>query len=839
MTNEYNFVKLEEKWRPYWQEIDLYRTGSDPEKPKYYILDFFPYPSGDGLSVGHCRNYVPTCVAARFKRMNGFNVLHPMGWDAFGLPAENYAIAHSVHPAITTAQNNANYKRQMQLIECSYDWSREFSSTDPEFYHWTQYFFLLLFQRDLAYQEFGSQWWCPKDQTILANEQVIDGRCWRCGTLVTKKELKQWYFRITEYADRLLDDLDDIDWPDPIKVMQRNWISRSQGVEVIFQAKAPASVGQRAPNTTAIHKIPTFTTRLDTLFGVTFLVLAPEHPLTMQLVTEQQRAEVVAYVERAKRLTEVDRLAEDKAKTGVFTGAYARHPITEEDIPIWVADYILMSYGSGAVMGVPGHDTRDYAFAKKYDLPIVEVIRPEEVVHTIDGPYTGPGIMVNSGPYSGLFTEEGSERLLADLAAKGLGEKKVTYKIRDWLISRQRYWGAPIPIIHCPECGPVAVPEVDLPVLLPDIDDFAPTGDGRSPLARAEEWVNTTCPQCDRPAHRETDTMDGFACSSWYYLRFASPHYDQGPFEPEAMSYWLPVDTYVGGAEHAVLHLLYSRFWTKVMFDAGLVPFTEPFTELRNQGVLHAADGQRMSKSKGNVVTPDEVVEAHGVDALRTYILFIGPFEGDVIWDESNIKGVDRFLERYWKLAWEVVGMGHGDAERGRGGDRDPKNEAKKAYYREMHRTIKRVTRDLERFKFNTAVAALMGYLNFLYDNREAGIGPAAWRQALEIFTKLLCPIAPFITEEIWQGALGHKGYSVHQEPWPEHDEELARAEEITVMVQVNGKLRDRVTVPAGIEDQELRDIVLAREKVQKYLNDKSVRKTIVVPQRLINIVVN
>jgi leucyl-tRNA synthetase len=836
---EYNFKKLEEKWRPYWQEIDLYRTGSDPEKPKYYILDFFPYPSGDGLSVGHCRNYVPTCVAARFKRMNGFNVLHPMGWDAFGLPAENYAIAHSVHPAITTAQNNANYKRQMQLIECSYDWSREFSSTDPEFYRWTQYFFLLLFQRGLAYQEFGSQWWCPKDQTILANEQVIDGRCWRCGSLVTKKELKQWYFRITEYADRLLDDLEDIDWPDPIKVMQRNWIGRSHGVEVIFQAQAPAPDGQKSPGTTAVHPIPTFTTRLDTLFGVTFLVLAPEHPLTMQLVTDQHRAEVVAYVERAQRLTEVDRLAEDKAKTGVFTGAYARHPITDEDIPIWVADYVLMGYGSGAVMGVPGHDTRDYAFAQKYDLPIVEVIRPEGIEHTGDSLYTGPGIMVNSGPYSGLSTERGSERLVADLAAKSLGEKKVTYKMRDWLISRQRYWGAPIPIIHCPECGPVAVPEEELPVLLPDIDDFAPTGDGRSPLARVEEWVHTTCPRCDRPAHRETDTMDGFACSSWYFLRFASPHYDQGPFEPGAMNYWLPVDTYVGGAEHAVLHLLYSRFWTKVMFDAGLVPFAEPFTELRNQGVLHAADGQRMSKSRGNVVTPDEVVEAHGADALRTYILFIGPFEGDVIWDESNIKGVDRFLERYWKLAWEVAGMGRGDAERGRGGDRVPKNEAEKAFYREMHRTIQRVTGDLERFKFNTAVAALMGYLNFLYDNREAGIGPAARRHALEIFTKLLCPIAPFATEEIWQEALGHKRRSVHQEPWPEYDEELAKAEEITVMVQVNGKLRDRVTVPAGIEDQELREIVLAREKVQKHLNDKAVRKTIVVPQRLINIVVN
>jgi leucyl-tRNA synthetase len=651
--------------------------------------------------------------------------------------------------------------------------------------------------------------------------------------------LKQWYFRITDYADRLLEDLGAIDWPESIKVMQRNWIGRSQGVEVIFQANPPAPDGQMTPETAVVFPIPTFTTRLDTLFGVTFLVLAPEHPLTMQLVTEKQRAEVVAYVERAQRMTEVDRLAEDKAKTGVFTGAYAHHPITDEDIPIWVADYVLMGYGSGAVIGVPGHDMRDYAFAKKYDLPIVEVISPEKIELNSDGPYTGPGIMINSGPYSGLTSERGSERLAADLVAKGLGEKKVTYKLRDWLISRQRYWGAPIPIIHCPECGPVAVPDEDLPVLLPDIDDFAPTGDGRSPLARVGEWINTTCPQCGRPAQRETDTMDGFACSSWYYLRFASPHYDEGPFEPEAMNYWLPVDTYVGGAEHAVMHLLYSRFWTKVMYDAGLVSFAEPFTELRNQGVLHADDGQRMSKSRGNVVTPDEVVAAHGTDALRTHILFIGPFEGDVIWDDKNIKGVDRFLERYWKLAWEVARMGPGYGETWRGGDRVLNNAVEKAFYREMHQTIKRVTDDLERFKFNTSVAALMGYLNTLYDNREAEIGLAAWRQAMETFTQLLCPIAPFITEEVWQEALGHKGHSVHQVPWPDYDEALAKAEVITVMVQVNGKLRDRVTVPAGIDEQELRETVLAREKVQKYVNNKLVRKTIVVPQRLINIVVN
>ncbi|MGB3715936.1 MAG: leucine--tRNA ligase, partial [Candidatus Promineifilaceae bacterium] len=563
MPKKYDFRKLEKKWRSYWEEMDLYKTGEDPGKPKYYILDYFPYPSGDGLSVGHCRNYVPTCVAARFKRMRGFNVLHPMGWDAFGLPAENYAIAHGVHPRITTAKHNANYKRQMQLIECSYDWSREFSSSDPDYYRWTQWFFLLLLRRGLAYQAMGSQWWCPTDKTILANEQVENGRCWRCGSLVTKKELKQWYFKITDYADRLLYDLETVDWPEPIKLMQRNWVGRSEGAEVVFTATNPADRGSPEP-----WRIPTFTTRPDTLYGVTFLILAPEHPLVETLTTDEQRMEVTAYVEQAIRMTEIDRLAVDKEKTGVFTGAYARHPLTGVDIPIWVADYVMMGYGSGAVMGVPGHDTRDFDFARRFGLPILEVVSPDGLEHGVDQCFTEKGIMINSGDYSGLTSEAGTGRIVDDLTAQGSGEERVTYRMRDWLISRQRYWGAPIPIVHCPECGPVAVPEDALPVLLPDIDDFEPTGDGRSPLARVDSWVHTTCPQCGGPAERETDTMDGFACSSWYFLRFASPEYTEGPFEPEAADYWMPVDTYVGGAEHAVMHLLYARFWTKVMHDA-------------------------------------------------------------------------------------------------------------------------------------------------------------------------------------------------------------------------------------------------------------------------------
>ncbi|MGD8586947.1 MAG: leucine--tRNA ligase [Chloroflexota bacterium] len=817
---EYNFKKLEAKWRPTWQAIDLYRTGTETGKPKHYILDFFPYPSGDGLSVGHCRNYVPTCVAARYKRKRGFNVLHPMGWDAFGLPAENYAIKHGIHPRITTQRHNANYRRQMQLIECSYDWSREFSSTDPEYYRWTQWFFLLLFKRGLAYRAAGSQWWCPVDKTILANEQVINGRCWRCDSLVTKKDLQQWYFKITDYADRLLAGLETIDWPEPIKLMQRNWIGRSEGAEILFEIEDGDGAGSM---------VTTFTTRPDTLFGVTFLVLAPEHPLVAQITSVGQRAAVEEYVAQARRATEIERLAADKEKRGVFSGAYARHPLTGQRIPIWVADYVLMGYGSGAVMGVPAHDSRDFAFAQKYGLPIVEVVSPDGKVHGVAECFAEPGMMINSGDYSGLSSQAGGSKVTADLKARGLGKEQVTYKMRDWLISRQRYWGAPIPIIHCPECGPVAVPEDDLPVRLPEMDDFAPTDDGRSPLARNEAWLHTTCPECGRPAIRETDTMDGFACSSWYFLRFASPHTQDGPFDPAAVEYWLPVDTYVGGAEHAVMHLLYARFWTKVMYDAGLIAFDEPFSQLRNQGVLHAADGQRMSKSRGNVITPDEVVAEHGADALRTYILFIGPFDGDVIWDDANIKGVDRFLERYWKLAWTMAAVEN---------DRPAEAEVEDEFRRQMHRLVHDVTADFERYKFNTAVAALMKYLNYLVEQQEAPIGAVLWRQALETFTNLLSPIAPFVSEEIWQEALGHQGCSVHEEDWPPYDETMIVADTVTIMIQVNGRLRDRVEAPVGIADAELAQLVLARDKVRRHLNGKAVRKTIVVPGRLVNLVV-
>lgn len=817
-TQYYPFAEIEAKWRPIWDALDLNRTGSDPHKPDVYILDYFPYPSGSGLSVGHGRNYVPTCVSTRFMRMNGNNVLHPMGWDAFGMPAENYAIEHGIHPQESSRLFSETYKRQIELMACAYDWSREVSSTSPDYYRWTQWFFLLLFKRGLAYQAIGSQWWCPHCQTILANEQVENGRCWRCDSAVTKKDLKQWYFKITDYADRLLSDLDDIDWPEPIKIMQRNWIGRSAGAEVDFAIDDEV--------------ISVFTTRPDTLFGVTFLVLAPEHPLVAKITTAAQQTAVSHIVAQTRSLSEIDRLSTDKEKTGVFTGAYATHPLTGAPIPVWIADYVLLSYGTGGVMGVPGHDSRDHAFASKFDLPIIEVVVPNVVGRSsghsqgTDSCFKEHGIMINSGSFSGMASQRGGEKIVAELAEKGNGRFKTTTRLRDWLISRQRYWGAPIPIIHCPDCGSVAVPEDQLPVLLPNTDDFAPAGDGSSPLSRITEWVQTTCPQCGNSAKRETDTMDGFACSSWYFLRFASPHYQDGPFDPEQVKRWLPVDTYVGGAEHAVMHLLYARFWTKVMFDAGLVDFVEPFTQLRNQGMmLSAQDGRKMSKSRGNVVTPDEVVAQYGADALRAYLLFLGPFDAEALWDDKGIRGITRFLDRYWRLAHEVPIKAQSSSA------------ANEAFIRMRHKTIQRVTNDMAEFHFNTAVSGLMEYLNFLVDVQANGISAAAWREAIETFTLLLAPICPFITEEIWQTVLGHET-SIHRADWPDYDEALTVAAQVTIPVQVNGKLRDRIVLALNADEKLVEETAVSTQGVQRFVNGRSIRKVIVVPNKLVNIVI-
>ncbi len=827
-TNRYDYNAIEPKWRDYWQEIDLYQTGDDPDKPYHYILDYFPYPSGEGLSLGHARNYVPTCVSARFQRMRGMNVLHPMGWDAFGLPAENYAIKHNIHPRESTELFCNTYKRQMKLLACSYDWSREINSTDPDYYRWTQYFFLLLHERGLAYRGIGSQWFCPVCQTILANEQVEDGNCWRCDTPVVRKELAQWYFKITDYADRLIADLETVDWPESIKVMQRHWIGRSEGAEVHFSLVSPSPSSGRAG-------VEIFTTRPDTLFGVTFLVIAPEHPLVGEIVTEGRKTAVSHYITQAERKSDIDRAAIDKEKTGVFSGAYATHPLTREQIPIWIADYVMMGVGTGAVMGVPGHDLRDHAFAQKYDLPIVEVIVPPNGGSPVDGKiveecFTRYGRLINSGKYDGMSSQEAIEQITADLATQKLGKKQVSYKLRDWLISRQRYWGAPIPIIHCKKCGAVPVPNEQLPVMLPDIDDFAPAGNGRSPLARVDDWVNTSCPSCGGVAKRETDTMDGFACSSWYFLRFCNPDFEDAPFDPEAVRRWMSVDSYVGGAEHAVMHLLYARFWTKVMFDAGMVDFTEPFARLRNQGMLLSPiDGQKMSKSKGNIITPDEVIAQHGTDALRAYILFLGPFDQDVLWDDAGMRGIVRFLDRYWRLMQRSTSPS--------GTQPLPVDVPSAAFERMRHRMIKRMTHDMEEFRFNTAVSTLMTYLNYLIAEQERGVYPPQWAEAIETFVKLLTPVCPFIAEEVWRELLHREG-SVHRQSWPQFDEAMTIEPEVELVIQINGKLRDRMWVAVDMDEELVGETAVSRPNIQKQLNGRLIRKLIVVPNKLVNIVV-
>jgi leucyl-tRNA synthetase len=820
MAERYDFQKVQQKWKPKWQEMGLYKTSDDRSKEKFYCLDFFPYPSGNGLSVGHLRNYVPTDVISRMKRMQGFNVLHPMGWDAFGLPAENFAIKMGVHPAETTAKNAANYRRQLSLAECSYDWDREINSTDPDYYKWTQWFFLLLHKRGLAYKATGAQWWCPDCRTILANEQVEQGLCWRCESPVEKKDLNQWFFRITDYADRLIDDLKTVDWPDRIKKMQENWIGKSIGAEANFKGIDPVSEEQ--------YDIPIFTTRVDTIFGVTFMTLAPEHPLVEKLTHPDKKQIVEEYIAESRKKSEIDRLSTEKEKTGVNLGSFAINPFNGEKVPIFIGDYVLYGYGTGAVMAVPAHDERDFAFAKKYDIPVKEVITPDgKPQGTLESAYTDYGVLVDSGQFSGQTSEQAIENMIGWLAENKLGFKRVNYKLRDWLISRQRYWGAPIPMIHCDSCGTVPVPEDQLPVKLPEIKEFKPGSDGKSPLAFIEEWVNTTCPKCGGAARRETDTMDGFACSSWYFLRFVNPKLDSAPFAEEDGKYWLPVDLYVGGAEHAVMHLLYARFWTKVMQDEGLVPFSEPFMKLRNQGMMLAADGSKMSKSKGNVITPDEMVEKYGADALRAFILFLGTFELEVAWSDEGIRGMHRFVNRVYDLISENRG-GNGKAE----------GKAADELIRTMHKTIKAVSNDIDNFSFNTAIARLMELTNAMVDAAKKTDLPSTslWREVTENFLRLLAPITPFLAEELWE-MVGAKG-SVHKQSWPTWDEKALIESTVTLPVQVNGKLRDQIELPADVDQDSARKAAEASEKVQKYLEGKQVVKFIFVPKRMISFVV-
>lgn len=852
----YNPKEIEPKWQQRWNESQIYQASDSSDKPKKYVLEFFPYPSGAAMHVGHVRNYAIGDAMSRFYRMRGYNVLYPMGWDAFGLPAENYAIKTGISPQEAVASNVERFKKQLTQMGLGYDWSREINSTDPEYYKWTQWFFLMLYRRGLAYQSESLQWWCPVDKTVLANEQVEGGRCWRCGSMVEKKSLKQWFFKITEYADRLAKDLDDVNWTDSIKTMQRNWIGKSKGAEIDFAIES------------SDQKIKVFTTRPDTIFGATFMVLAPEHPLVEKIVTDEQREKVNSYIKQTQAKSEVERQETEREKTGVFTGAFAINPANGEKIPVWVADYVLYGYGTGAIMAVPAHDERDWAFAKKFDLSIIRVVQND----TPDSePSSGEGLMINSGDYDGMPSEEVREKVIADLAEKDAAKERVSYKIRDWLISRQRYWGAPIPMVwvdnevktfygevaeHLPKKAvtkeeggriyqAIPVPASQLPVTLPEVESYQPDESGKSPLQREEDWVNIWFnietgeliprsqpkPDSDKwvPAQRETDTMDGFACSSWYFLRFADPHNNERPFDPKHVKYWLPVDDYIGGAEHAVMHLLYARFWTKVMYDEGLIEFQEPFSTLRNHGMILAPDGQKMSKSKGNTIEPDGLIEqGYGADAIRIMELFIGPWNQKANWSVEGMGGSFRFLQRVWNLSQEVIETGEGD-------DSTDATEIRRI----INRTNKRVFEDMEALGFNTAIAAMMEAVNSLYAEK-AKIPPAdapqTWRWAIEVLLQLLAPFAPHITEELWQ-QLGRE-YSIHQSSWPEYDEKYLVSEMITIVVQVNGKVRAQLQVPASATEDQVIEQARADEKVASYLGGGAPKKTVYVPGRIVNFVV-
>ncbi len=909
--NRYDFRQIEAKWRERWETSGLFRVENQSDRPKFYGLDFFPYPSGAGISVGHCRNYVPLDVACRHKVMQGYNVLHPMGWDAFGQPAENEAIKRGRNPREMVPEYAANYKRQLKLVGISYDWSREINSSLPDYYRWTQWLFLLLYRRGLAYRANAAVNWCPEDKTVLANEEVVNGRCWRCDTLVEKRPMPQWFFKITDYADRLLSGLDTIQWSDGIKQQQREWIGRSEGAEVAFSV-----IGVFGTD----DKIRVFTTRPDTLWGATFLVLAPEHPLVDVVTTPEHATATQEYRERAQRATEIERQSTERVKTGVFTGAYADNPVTGEPIPIWIADYVLMGYGTGAIMAVPAHDQRDFEFARKFDIPVVPVYETEagQTGATMTEALPAGGVMRAFAPAPGALAgtefpfaglpnnKETVGKIIPWLEARGVGQGVVNFRLRDWLISRQRYWGAPIPIVHCPACGEVAVPDDQLPVLLPDVEKYQPTGTGESPLANIPEFVNTTCPQCGGPARRETDTMGGTACSSWYYLRFADPHNNRQAFDPAIAQYWLPVDLYAGGAEHAVSHLMYSRFWTKVMFDAGLITFEEPFLQLRNQGMLLAYtpgreikrderadalndDGEdegdepledwkvlkpeekatipesewvwrwvKMSKNKGNVVTPDEMAAQYGADSLRLFGLFVAPFEETVQWSDKGIEAMHRYVNRLWRLWTEMrpfydpewrPALARLLAQTGAiardEGDQNPLilGEDERKLRRKLHQTIRKVGDDIENFRFNTAVAALMEFTNewSAFRNALGGAQPSPSQAALlseilETLPLLMSPLAPHLADE-WRERLGLAG-SAFKQAWPVFDPAAVEEDAMTIVVQINGKLRDRLTLPLGTSDAEVEALALASPKMQAELSARQIRKVIVVPGKLVNVVV-
>jgi leucyl-tRNA synthetase len=811
---------FEKKWQAKWEADKLYRAVIDESKPKHYALTMLPYPSGD-LHIGHWYAMTPSDARARFKRMQGYNVLFPMGFDAFGLPAENAAIRDGIHPMKRTMENIERMRKQLRSMGAMFDWKREAVSCDPEYYKWTEWFFIQLFKRGLAYRKMSPVDFCPRCNTTLAREQVWGENrvCERCGTPVIKKDLEQWFFKTTKYADELLD-FDKLDWPERVKVLQTNWIGRSEGASVIFKTEQG-------------DDIEIFTTRPDTLWGATFMVFAPEHPLVDKITAPEQREAVEAYKAQAARQSDIEREAADKEKTGVFTGGYAINPVNNERIPIWIADYVLMSYGTGAIMAVPAHDERDFAFAKKYNLPIVEVIRPEgqEEASELKTAYTGAGVMVNSGSFNGtkVNTEKGRKNpgisaVIDWLEEKGIGKESVNYRYRDWLISRQRYWGAPIPMIYCEKHGWNPVPEDQLPVILPEDVEWRPTGE--SPLKLHPTWKNTACPVCGEPAVRETDTMDTFMCSSWYHLAYLSPYYDKAPFDEAEYNYWMPVDTYTGGIEHATMHLLYTRFFHKALRDMGITEGNEPMIQLRNQGMVLAEDHSKMSKSRGNVVAPDVLVDKYGADTVRAYLMFFARWEMGAPWDSQGIEGTARWMRRVWTLFTDPTPPKPDSAYDGR------------QLRRRVHQTLKRITHDFENFEFNTIISSLMELLNDMYKAREAGAaGSPAWDEATEIYLKMLAPVAPHIAEELWTNQLG-KPYSIHQQQWPPVDEEAAREEMIELPVQVNGKVRDRITVPAEATEEEIKSAALASAVVQKYLEGKEPKKVIVARGRLVSVVI-
>jgi leucyl-tRNA synthetase len=838
-VERYNPTEIEPRWQQRWDELGLHRTDlRDTSRPKYYLLTMYPYPSGD-LHIGHWYIVTPTDAISRYRRMNGFNVFFPVGFDAFGLPAENAAIQSGVQPREWTMRNIENMRRQFRTMGSTFDWSSEVITCEPEYYKWNQWFFLKFLEAGLAYRQMAPVDWCPKDQVVLAREQVEGANrvCWRCGTPVVKRDLEQWFLRITNYADELLQ-FPDIDWPEPIKVQQTNWIGRSEGAEVVFTTAG-------SEHHEGGEELRVFTTRPDTLFGATFMVLAPEHPMVERLTSPEQKAAVERYIYETTRETEIERLSTDRPKTGVPLGADAVNPVNGERIPIWIADYVLAGYGTGAIMAVPAHDERDYAFAEKFGLPIRRVVAAPGTAddEAMDAAYIAHSPderLVNSGSYTGMPAPEGARAITAELESRGQGKVAVTTRIRDWLISRQRPWGTPIPVIYCETDGIVPVPEADLPVKLPDHFDYR--AEGGNPLLRDPEFMTVDCPRCGRPARRETDTMDTFVDSSWYWWRYLSPHNDEAAIDRELDEIWCPVDQYTGGAEHAVMHLLYSRFFTKALNDLGIVCEREPFKKLFNQGQILGADGERMSKSRGNVQDPDELVARYGADSIRLFLMFMGPWDQGGAWNPSGIEGIHRFLRRVWTVTLDPTGREAGDPDSGRLPQGQDAEAAERAIRVAAHRTLEQVTEEHEGFRWNTMVAHLMELTNLLMRYRGTDVaGAAAWDEAIGFLLLMLAPIAPHISEELWSrrlAAAGEDWRSIHTESWPDFDPELVAVDRIELPVQVNGKLRDLVPVGTGLSQDEIEALVMARPKVQSNLEGKQIVRIVHVPGRLVNIVV-